>query len=383
MIPLLSGLSIVVLALGLVAGSALGLAYWFLSPSISEIQASQLPPVPSFTGPEGGPYQSTVSVQIMSRGDSYTLKDIQRAAEYYAAKMRSLSFLEFLNQKVHEERPESPHSPVELGQLLRIRYDYKSDNPAIEIRATSPDDEEVFLLTSIIAEAFEEYLIEEGRNLALEDYQSKLNEMESVRAALVDAEKELAALSLVEAAYDLSLDEAYVALDAKVVALEAELEIRARELATLIAEGDTGQDYIDALTAIERASTALSEARKERSDLQARATMEDFENRLVYVNANAKVQRLSRQLDDLAKSLASSSVENTEAPGDFIFRALGQPSLPIYVPPERVKGRNALMMGSLFGVGAAWIALNRRWLGQVLSGSSATAPDEEDEEDEE
>jgi len=208
-----------------------------------------------------------------------------------------------------------------------------------------------------------------------------LGQKEIIRVTLLQAEKELASLKL-QNGYDLQLNSDYVTLNAKILALEAELAIRASEVATFIADGNTGRDYLEALKAMDRASSALSKSKSEMSTLEAQATFDHLEESLAYSKAQTKVENLNKQLDDLDAELTllAMEIENVSASGIISFHTTEEPSAPTPVPVERVRGRNALMMGAVFGVGGAWIILNRKWLANGMP-SSAEALPEEDEED--
>jgi len=378
MVPLFSRKSITILVIGLAMGALLGMGYWAISPALAEmgtsVQSSNI------GQPEDGPYESTVDVRIMSRGTAYTsVKDLQRWGEYYAAKMSSLPFLEFLSQKVAEQAPQYTHSPEELAQMMRIRYDYKSDNPALEITAIGASAQEALFFTNFTSEVIDEYLLLEEHNLRSEEYQNKLEQKESIRVTLLQAQKELASLKL-QNGYDLQLNSDYVTLNAKIQALEAELATRARDVATFIADGYTGRDYLDALKAMGRTSSAVSKAKSEMSTLEAQATLDHLEESLAYSKAQTKVENLNKQLDDLDARLTFLAMEDVSGSAMISFHNIEEPSEPIPVPVERVRGRNALMMGAVFGMGGAWILLNRKWLANGMPSSTEALP-EEDEED--
>ncbi len=278
MVPLLSRRSMIVLAIGLTVGIGLGLGYWAISPALAEFQTG-LSSVQIANG-NMALYESTANIQIMNRGaSSISVKELQRKGEYYVAKMNTVLFFEFFSQKVAELAPQYSRPPEELVQMIRVRYDWNSDNPAIEIKVTSLEPttlyyQDVSFLASITADVFQDYLAEEERTMRLEEYQNKLQERESTRAALVDAEKELANLMLQENAYDINQDPTYITLEAKIEALESELEGQAGQLAGLIAEGDTGQDYRDVLAGIERSSLALGEGKRKLSNVEAQVALE-------------------------------------------------------------------------------------------------------------
>jgi hypothetical protein len=379
MVPLFSLWSITALAIGLIVGAGLGLAYWAMSPQLR----IGWPPVMAADTSTPPLYKSTVDIRVINRGTSYvSLRDLKRWGEYYTAKMNSVPFLEFLSQKIAEEAPQYSHSVYDLPQLVRIRYDYKSEYPSIEIRATSNNDQEAFFLAGTTASALQEYLPTEEHDIQLQEHQDKLDEWKKVRASLLKAEEEVASLAPKDYAQNLELDPVYISLSAKIRALEVELDNRAQQLATFIAEGNTDDEYIDAVKAMERASNALSQAKSELSAMKAKAIVEVTpEQKLAYMSAKTKADKLRSQLETLTKSLASwSAEEDAKALGGIAFYATGEPSVPTVIPPEKpVRGRNAVMMGAVLGIGGAWLVLNRKWLANGMP-SSAAAQEEEDEE---
>lgn len=301
MVPFFSRRSILVLLLGLILGSLLGLGYWYVSPVKTEVG---WPPVHLEGLNDSELYQSTVTIELMAPGAGYTsVKGLQRLGEYYATKMATSTFLEFLSEAQPAYR--YPHTPEELAEMMRVRYDWKNEGPAIEIRVTSTDEGEAFYLASIVPEVFQDYLIEQEGDL----YQDTLEKFDSVSAALVEARRELAALTPPQADH--------VELD------------------------------------------------------------------LSYVIAEAKVEALERELGSLAKELASLSNGGSMEPEELSYLIIGDPSTPEVVPPDKIRGRNALMMGAVFGVAFAWAGLNFKGLVRRLRPSPYTASRLEEEDEEE
>ena len=98
---------------------------------------------------------------------------------------------------------------------------------------------------------------------------------------------------------------------------------------------------------------------------------------LDYQVALNKSNNLNNQLAALTGQL-SSLVGNTFNPASVTeYLVAGNPSVPLPVITERMRLRNALMMGGIIGVGVAWAILNRKWLSKSLSSSSSKSEDEE------
>ena len=119
MVPLLSRRSLIVLAVGLIIGAALGLGYWAIDPVV-DFQAGWPPVRASNSQPV---YESTVDIEIVHKGSTYTsVKTIQRVGEYWAAQMNTTPFLEFLSQWLAEHAPQYARTPEELDRIMRARY---------------------------------------------------------------------------------------------------------------------------------------------------------------------------------------------------------------------------------------------------------------------
>jgi hypothetical protein len=262
--------------------------------------------------------------------------------------------------------------------MLRIRDDWGADVPAIEVRVTSADAGEALLLASSIEDVSLDYLIAQEVLRRSLDYQQSVAQIEKVQAALLEAERERAALVAGQTTYDITLEPEYMRIQAEITALQLQLGTLAGEAARLVVEGDTGLNYTAVLDQMTEVSTALSEARKKLASLQARAAVDYFDQRIAYSTVDAKVRRLQGQLDRLTETLALSEIGIVDT--SIAFRNLTGPSIPAEVPPDRIRGRNAVMMGGVFGAGLAWALLNRKW---IISGMPAAGSDHQEEELEE
>ena len=87
------------------------------------------------------------------------------------------------------------------------------------------------------------------------------------------------------------------------------------------------------------------------------------------------------ELDNLTVKLNSLLGDSVVLEEITEYLAMGNPSLPIPVLPERMRARNALVLGAVVGVGGAWILLNRRWLAKGMPSSNVdTSEGDEDDE---
>jgi hypothetical protein len=305
------------------------------------------------------------------------LETLRKQAEYFVAKMNTLTFFEFLNQKITAEAPQYYLTTSDLAKAITIEVRYEDVNTTIRVRATSQTPTEAHFLASVTQQSFQEYLTTEELNMEKEAYQSKLSEIESAKTALYEAQKDLSQIVGQVEGLDVTTDPQYIALNARIQALQLELTTAAQKMASLITQGVSGADYTEAVQTVDRASKALGEARQELTVLQAQAAVSYFEQTLAYTEANARVESLSKQLNSLIAGLGSPPNDSTEPTEASYFRAGSEASAPVIVPPERVRGRNAVMMGALFGIAGGWVVLNRRWLTKGL-----TLSREEDEETE-
>lgn len=314
MVPFFSRRSITVLLLGLVVGALLGLGYWHISPIETKVG---WPPI-SFEAPPDQ-YESTVHFEIMPAGAAfYSLKLLQREGEYYAAKMASSSFLEVVCET--EQGRQYYHTPEELAEMLRVRYDYSIDVPSVEIRVTSPDENEAYYLAGAMPQIFKDYLATQERDELLEEYQDLMEEFDIISDALIEARTErdrLAALAGVD----------------------------------LSAAGADGLNHL--------------------------------ELNLDYVIANAEIRALERALNDLSAYLVQYSNGDLPEPEVLSRLNIGEPTDATLVPPDRVRGRNALVMGAVFGLAFAWVGLNSKDLIRRMRPAPATTVRLEEEEEEE
>lgn len=380
MAPILSRRSIIALTIGLLLGVGLGIAYWALSPTISNT-ISDIKLLPTKNISSDGPHESTINIQIVNPGASFMyLSDLRRMGEYYAAKATTYPFFEFLSQELDKQAPEYAHTADELSTMLQVRYDYDTELPTIEMAVSGSSDVEAFFLAGFAVEIFQDYLLEEERLLQLEEYNRIAELVDSTREALVEAEGELHILELAEATYHLNSDPTYIMLSATTAALEIQLGEQTAILAKLIAIGEIDQNYIDAVATIETISIALGETRNELAILQAQDAADHMLENMDYLTAQSKVDELIRDLSGLSEMLAASVSQST---GEDITNNLiaGQPSTPVPILPERILGRNAAMIGGIVGVGVAWVFVNRKWVFNGLSSTQTTTykTDEEDE----
>jgi len=540
MVPIFSWRTVIAVAIGLIVGAGLGLGYWFMNPSLSFLGGQSEAGSGVLTqhlDTTDVPWTSKVSIQVVNPGSSYmSMRDLRGQGEYYAAKVNSLPFLEFLSQELDKQAPEYSHTVDELDQIMRVRYasnTLESENPAIEVKVTGASVQEALFLAIFVPEAFQDYLIAEEIDQQQQEYQDTLKRIEQVKMAIFEVDHEIAAFNpQVAASDDVNYNSRYVALSARVEALELELNRQAAELAVLTVAGETGaeseidQEYQNTLEEmesvrealveteqelttlqkqmfasdinnnpdlivlnakvrglkleielqttelvslivrditsgweydkiyknLERISDALAEAEKELADMKAQFSTRYLVLELEYEAAKSKFENLNRTLASLTEKLNRSRsgeqyfVESKRAfertsealaevrnelsileaqirgPGVYSVEDLdyqiaqtkfenlnrelagltgklslllggnvkpaeitgylvaGNPSMPTPALPERMRARNALMMGVIAGVVIAWALLNFRWIAKGMPLSGTAKPDEDEEE---
>lgn len=393
MTPLLSWRSILALGTGLVVGLGFGVGFWAASPSLNSsldemagvVRAIGTSPAYTASGqPVSGPFESIVQIHVVNPGSSYTtLKALQQRGEYYAAKANTFPFFKFLSEELAKEAPQYSYPPDQLNQMTRIRYDYKAEPlPAMEMKVLGNSDQEASFLAGFIPQVFQKYLVAEETEMRLKEQENALKEMGDVKAALFAAEQELAVLKVKAASDNVTSNPAYLALKAKVSALESQLNAKAIELAVLVAMGSAGQDYQNAVAAVDRTSVALGTAKRELATMEAQVGSDHLSQDVEYQSAETKVKNLEKKLSDLTQTLTASLSPDDDDPSSYL--SVGTPSIPMPVPPDRMRARNAVMMGALLGIAVAWALLNFRWILKVMSSmSSPQTPVRKEDEDSE
>ncbi len=307
MIPLFSLRSMIILAIGLIIGAGLGLGYWILNPSLSSSDATDseqgLSGLSEFIGePREGPYECVLNIQVVSPGSTYTsMKDLQRRGEYFAGRASSLVFLESISQQLAEQAPEYYHTTDELKEMLMIRYDWNSEIPAIELKVIGSNDQEAYFLAGFVPEAFENYLIAKAKEVQQKEYENTLIQIESIKTVLIEAEQELRTFM------PQIINPAYFALNAKITALESELQEQAQELSILVVSGDIDEygsllekEYQQTLQEVKTINTALSEAKQRLQTLEIqKASSSSSSNDSYLIILGAKIRALEIEIGRL------------------------------------------------------------------------------------
>jgi hypothetical protein len=321
-----------------------------------------------------------MDLQVVARGETYTSqKALQYQGEYLAGKLVSYSFLQFVSQEVEKVAPEYSHTPDEFAVMISSKYLYDNINATVQLRIDSYDVKEAAFLVQFVPQSLEAHLVIEERERWSSEYEQTEVEFDSAIVALAEATAKLSSMQM--DVDTVERDPAYIMASAKVEALRLELDYSTGGLAALIAEGAQGNVFENAVERMNRVAVALAEARGDLLALQAESNAEQTKLALEYVISKAEVEALNREVTNLAYALVSLSGNEPEGLEAFGLVAVGEPSDPEAVPRDRMRGRNALMMGMVLGLGGAWVGLNcKGWLKGMGSSPRDTVDLEEDED---
>jgi len=380
MVPLFSRRSILVLSIGLIVGILGGLGFWYISPL--HFQAAW-PPVSFRAAPTL--YASTVIIEPVAKGAYYTsTKTYQREAEYWAYKLASSPFYNFLSSQLAKDAPEYSHTPEELALMTKVKVTYGDVMTVVQIKVSGDNKDEASYLADATPYYLQKQLIVEEMETASTQYQNTLLNIQDKQAELAKANAELDGLTVdgvtppTDGVADDSSSEADLAVaKATVQALNSQLAALTSQLATLIAGNSTGEEYQYTKSQIEMVSIALTEARANQARIEAKKQTSSISTE--YTIASSKASGLAKEIDTLARSLSSLPTEATvqnEVQGLFYAH---DPTDPAVVPTDKIRGRNAFMMGAVVGLCVAWLGLNFR--GLVRQVGSSGRKDDGAEED--
>jgi hypothetical protein len=304
MVPILSRRSIVILIIGLIVGILIAFAYWIVSPAISSIDPETGGTDSTDTGLLGmlgiepnGPFWSRVSVQIVNPGSDYIpLYSLQQIGEYYAAKHSSLPFFQFLSDELERLPIDYSYTVDELDEMIGTEYDYNSELPSIRVTITGDTKEEVATLAQLVPQAFIDFLKQEEKDKREQEYEDTLEEIETVKSALYDAQQELDNFQSDE----IFNNPTYIALSARVDALQQELDNQISDMSLQYLDGTELQDeYNKTLNEMADVAAELADAQEELlsiSEQNPPANTEDMTHMLIL---ESQIRGLQSQLDSL------------------------------------------------------------------------------------
>jgi hypothetical protein len=259
------------------------------------------------------PWTSTAPVQVVNSGStSAPLEELAAKAKYYIVELQSLPFLNSLKQQIDAQAPQYSHKVEELGQMIDISYDLKSKVPTFDIKATAPTVEETMFLTGFVPKAFQNYLVTQANGKKQQQYEDTLKQIEDVKAASRAATKELDTIKQKSAENNIANTPSQVALNARIIALELQINTQASQMVALDAQGSLSQDnekllseYGDTIQKQKEAiKSSLTKAQNELKALDLQNSQNDIANDPTYVMLNAKIEALGLELGNQANALA-------------------------------------------------------------------------------
>jgi hypothetical protein len=302
MVPLFSKRSLLIIAVGLIAGLLIALGYWIISPSLSssgttstdtgtDSQSSGLLGILGIK--TGGPYESQLVIQVVSPGSEYLpLATLQQRAEYYAAKSHSLPFFKFLSQELSLQMPGFSANVDTLNKTVTTAFDVTNELPIIKVKVTAPTEKEALSLAELIPQDFRDYLIAEEKDQQQKQYDSTNKEIDSVKAALYQAQQELDTLQPTEV---LDKNPDYLFLKAKADALQRSLDAQTAQLSLLSINGtDLQVEYDSTVDQMKLISAKIDEVN---SGLLAFTQQSASGNDTSTVILDAKIKALQTELD--------------------------------------------------------------------------------------
>jgi DNA-binding FrmR family transcriptional regulator len=141
-----------------------------------------------------------------------------------------------------------------------------------------------------------------------------------------------------------------------------------------------GEEYQDVVSQVARVSSELARARNQLVSLEIQ--IEAVNTNPDIAEVSAKVGALTRELNNVSSYIVRvpSNVEIAEeVRGQFTAY---DPTPVVEVPVDKIRGRTAVMMGAVLGVGGAWVGLNRRMLLDQLRSMGGNELEAEDDEGE-
>ena len=303
MVPILSRRSLVILGIGLIVGILLAFGYWLISPAFITPEGetggdAEGMGLLGFLGIDtGGPYMSIVSIQLVNPGYEYQpLYIMQQMAEYYAAKHNSLPFFEFLAEELDKRPIEYSYTVDELDDMISTDYDYNSEIPAIRLTIIADTEEEAANLAVLVPQIFVDYLIDEEKDRQEQLYQFTSEEIENVKNNLYEAQLELDTLLSDE----IFSNPSYIALNARVEALQQELNSHISELTIQYLEGsELQEEYDNILDRMGEVTAELTEAELELQNMIDQSSGLSIEDTAYSMILEAKIRGLQDELDTL------------------------------------------------------------------------------------
>jgi hypothetical protein len=146
----------------------------------------------------------------------------------------------------------------------------------------------------------------------------------------------------------------------KINALNQQMASLTVKLGQLTSDSAIDESQPGTLSAFERLSAALVQARKDKAALESQGTDNFSRNELQYQFAKYKVDGLTNELATLNSKLSSSLSNSSDTSSIMDWLIVGKPSAPVL--ETSMKLSTTLVIGIFLGVCIAWLILNFKWL---------------------
>jgi uncharacterized protein YneF (UPF0154 family) len=375
-VPLLRRRSILILAIGLILGIAVGTGYWLASPINARLNMGW-PPIVS----KPVLHETVTTLGLVTSDDASLSSDrLKTEVDQCMTILNSFPFLNFLSKQLAEQAPQYAEKTEDLDKIITATYLTQGQGrPKIQLKVTSKDAQEAVYIANFVPQAFQQYLYHQ--------YSSVVQEMTTLKEKILQDRRELGNITQQLADKDVNNNPAYITAKAEADALEVGLGNATRSLALLTGDSSSTVIYSQTLQKIDSLSKALAAARYQVAVLQSQSDTEQLDLKLRYEVTSNEVDSLEKQLSELSSMLGALPVTGEDGQASLSLVSLGKPSTPLDVPSavesntsNKVSARLSLGVGALLGLGIAFVWLNRKWVAKQL-GASSTSEDYEDSED--
>jgi aminopeptidase N len=305
-------------------------------------------------------WRSEVQLRVMSPANAdIDSRVLQNRMQYYIARAQTMPFLTYLSDKIAQEKPEYKLTADELSALIKIQTDDFTSAPVTNYRVivTTANQSQTEYLVVRMPQAFKDFMIEEATTKAAQQYQDLLKDIESTKAALVQANHELNALipSGVTGSVELSSD--YVVVSAKLKGLQERLDLLTTQVAALTQAGKADDPAVSALTAsINETTAAVVKAQQQLSVMRGRSWDGNNPVSLQYKMAQDKVTNLDQQLTKLVGQRDALQFSKVDLSTITDYLVVERPSAAAH-PAPLLKLSTALIGGAVVGAIVAWIVI--------------------------
>jgi hypothetical protein len=354
------------LTAGLVVGAALGLGY-YQSPLRSA---------------SGVSWESSVEMQVLypEQATYVDPRSVYNAMQYYVLQNRSSAFMEFAAGRIVQDRPGYQHTAAQLAGMITVTYMPTGSDPVTtyKINVKTPSQYETEFLADNVAGYFRDYLTaqEDGRRQA--QVQNTTKAMDDTRAALLEAQHQLALKAQAVTQGAIEDDPEYVRLTARMQTLRTVMDNLKLDLTDTITQsaGATADNETSIMAALQQTSAAILAAQTGLANLQVRYSGNNSAQKVDYQIALGYVTDLNDQLTRLNEQKASmlSSLDNANQSTDQLLA--GSPSVTLQ--PIKITSTISIIIGAMAGAAVAWVVLN---FGVVFGKRRSDAEDADTEED--